>query len=30
MELVLTGNETPDEFVDNFTAQRQELIDNAE
>ena len=30
MELVLTGNETPEEFVTNFTEQRQELIDNAE
>lgn len=30
MELVLTGNETPEEFVENFTAQRAELIENAE
>lgn len=30
MELVITYNETPEEFVENFTAQRQELIDNAE
>ena len=30
MELVLTGNETPEEFVENFEAQRKELIDNAE
>lgn len=30
MELVLTGNETPEEFVKNFEAQRKELIDNAE
>lgn len=30
MELVLTGNETPDEFVKNFTKQREELIENAE
>lgn len=30
MELVLTGNETPEEFVANFEAQRAELIKNAE
>lgn len=30
MELVLTGNETPEEFVKNFEAQRAELIENAE
>lgn len=30
MELVLTGNETPDEFVKNFEAQRKELLENAE
>ena len=30
MELVLTGNETPEDFVKNFTEQRKELIDNAE
>lgn len=29
-ELVLTGNETPEEFVKNFEAQRAELIENAE
>lgn len=30
LELVLTGNETAEEFVENFTAQRKELIENAE
>ncbi|MCI5699872.1 MAG: sugar ABC transporter substrate-binding protein [Lachnospiraceae bacterium] len=30
MELVLTGNETPEEFVENFEAQRAELIESAE
>lgn len=29
-ELVLTGNETPEEFVKNFEAQRTELLENAE
>ncbi len=30
MELVITHNESPDEFVENLTSQRAELIENAE
>lgn len=30
MELVLTGNESPEEFVKNFEEQRTELLENAE